>query len=309
MAARNMTPMMMGMVQSKLLDPNPSPLNPLAGVNRSILNIGSAVSAYQSGERRAGILYAKTVGANGLVNAINSYQSGERRAGMLALQALDAKNALSAVNAYQAGERRPLALAAHWTGVTNALIGAHNFTTQWHADARTVFLGGSPWYDRLPAAARMGSTAMAVSGVAAGGWMMVRQPVINWFGGNPQGFFGSSIPDIATIRNGSIYLTNGRPLTGPTITEPYSRPSGATTRAQRQSVQGQPCVDCGAITPNQVADHKTPLVQEYYETGTIDTEYMRSLDAVQSQCPTCSARQGSILSRFSREMKKLFGLE
>ena len=83
---------------------------------------------------------------------------------------------------------------------------------------------------------------------------------------------------------------------------------GATTKAQRESVQGQPCVDCGSLTSKQVADHKTPLVKEYYETGTIDKTQMRSLDAVQPQCPTCSARQGAEMSRYSRQKKEELGL-
>lgn len=95
----------------------------------------------------------------------------------------------------------------------------------------------------------------------------------------------------------------------PEITKAYKRPSGATTVEQRASVQGKPCVDCGAITPKQVADHKTPLVKEYYETGTIDTTRMRNVDAVQPQCPTCSARQGAEMSRYSQQMKKDLDLE
>lgn len=87
------------------------------------------------------------------------------------------------------------------------------------------------------------------------------------------------------------------------ISAPYQRPSGATTRAQRENVQGQPCVDCGAITSRQFADHKTPLVQEYYQTGRIDTGRMRSIDSVQPHCPTCSARQGAEMSRYSRQKK------
>ncbi len=85
----------------------------------------------------------------------------------------------------------------------------------------------------------------------------------------------------------------------------YKRPSGATTPAQRAAVQGKPCVDCGSVTPKQVADHKQPLVKEHYETGHIDTSRMRSLDAVQPQCPTCSGRQGAELSRYSREQARL----
>ncbi|MCS4308917.1 RHS repeat-associated protein [Rheinheimera pacifica] len=94
----------------------------------------------------------------------------------------------------------------------------------------------------------------------------------------------------------------------PDITTPYKRPSGATTKAQRESVQNQPCVDCGNIANRQVADHKTPLVKEYYETGTIDQAKMRSLDAVQPQCPACSARQGAEMSRYSKQQKQELGL-
>lgn len=90
-------------------------------------------------------------------------------------------------------------------------------------------------------------------------------------------------------------------------TTPYKRPSGATTPEQRASVQGKPCVDCGETAETQVADHKTPLVKEHYETGSIDTTRMRSVDAVQPQCPTCSARQGAEMSRYSREQRALLG--
>ena len=58
-----------------------------------------------------------------------------------------------------------------------------------------------------------------------------------------------------------------------------------------------------AITERQVADHKTPLVVEHFETGSIDLRDMRSLNAIQPQCPTCSARQGADMSRYSREMQ------
>jgi hypothetical protein len=87
-------------------------------------------------------------------------------------------------------------------------------------------------------------------------------------------------------------------------TVPYKRPRGATTPAQRAAVQGKPCVDCGVVTPRQVADHKLPLVKEHYETGEIDKVRMRSVDAVQPQCPTCSGRQGAELSRYSREQNQ-----
>ena len=94
----------------------------------------------------------------------------------------------------------------------------------------------------------------------------------------------------------------------PEITKAYKRPSGATTKAQRDSVQGKPCVDCGATTPKQYADHKDPLVKEYYRTGTIDKTRMRDVDSVQPQCPTCSNKQGAEMSRFSRQQKKDLGL-
>lgn len=83
-------------------------------------------------------------------------------------------------------------------------------------------------------------------------------------------------------------------------------PPSAWTAAQRASVQGLPCVDCGAITSSQVADHITPLVQEWYETGQINTEFMHSLEAVQPQCPACSALQGGQLSWYSRAMREVF---
>lgn len=92
------------------------------------------------------------------------------------------------------------------------------------------------------------------------------------------------------------------------ITKPYKRPSGATTTAQRKSVQGKPCVDCGKKTPTMHADHKNPLVKEYYETGTIDKTHMREIDAVQPQCPHCSNSQGGRLSKYSKDMKKKHGL-
>jgi RHS repeat-associated protein len=95
----------------------------------------------------------------------------------------------------------------------------------------------------------------------------------------------------------------------PIITTPYSRPSNATTLEQRSAVQGQPCVDCGMVAPRMNANHIDPLVEEYYRTGAIDAANMRSLDAVNAQCPTCSARQGGFLSNFSKSMKQFFGFQ
>jgi RHS repeat-associated protein len=90
-------------------------------------------------------------------------------------------------------------------------------------------------------------------------------------------------------------------------TRPYERPTGATTAAQRASVQGKPCVTCGKVAERMFADHKTALVREHYLTGRVDRVRMRSLDAVQSQCSTCSGRQGAELGRWGRQMRaKLF---
>jgi hypothetical protein len=94
----------------------------------------------------------------------------------------------------------------------------------------------------------------------------------------------------------------------PIITKPYSRPPNATIRRQRVSVQGQPCVTCGVVHPKMYANHIEPLVQQYYRTGTIDTAQMQSLNAVNAQCPTCSARQGGFMANFSKFMKDLLGL-
>ncbi|RCW41262.1 hypothetical protein DFP97_1251, partial [Paenibacillus prosopidis] len=92
------------------------------------------------------------------------------------------------------------------------------------------------------------------------------------------------------------------------INEPYKRPSGSVTKAQRESVQGKPCITCGINDGSKrVADHKKPLVEEYYETGTIDKKKMRDINSVQPQCTTCSARQGAEMSKFSKRMKKWFG--
>ena len=88
-------------------------------------------------------------------------------------------------------------------------------------------------------------------------------------------------------------------------TAPYKRPSNATIKDQRVSVQGKTCVDCGTSAPKMYADHKVPLVKEHYQTGKIDTVKMKQIDAVQPQCPSCSNKQGAELSRYSREQKKL----
>ena len=58
-------------------------------------------------------------------------------------------------------------------------------------------------------------------------------------------------------------------------------------------------------TPKQFANHKEALVNEYYRTGTIDKVQMRSVDAVNSHCPTCSARSGGYLINYAKAMKEI----
>ncbi|WP_420477879.1 RHS repeat domain-containing protein [Brevundimonas sp. FT23028] len=102
-------------------------------------------------------------------------------------------------------------------------------------------------------------------------------------------------------------LTTSVPVTptrqGPVATAPYRRPSNATTPQQRASVQGRPCEICGVTTPRQVAGHRDPLVREHFETGSIDTQRMRSIEAVRPECPTCSAAEGGRLSHYSRQQR------
>ncbi len=45
----------------------------------------------------------------------------------------------------------------------------------------------------------------------------------------------------------------------------------------------------------------TPLVKEHYQTETIDKVKMRSNDAVQPQCPSCSSKQGAEMSQYSKK--------
>ncbi|MNF84422.1 hypothetical protein D3C84_667830 [compost metagenome] len=124
----------------------------------------------------------------------------------------------------------------------------------------------------------------------------------------PQNDFAEGMGRVSAPR-GSSHKVSEAVRGGPEIAAPYKRPSGATTVEQRASVQGRPCVDCGAVSTKQVADHKTPLVKEYYQTGGIDKIRMRSVDAIQPQCPTCSARQGAAMSRYSQQMKKELDLD
>jgi filamentous hemagglutinin family protein len=117
-------------------------------------------------------------------------------------------------------------------------------------------------------------------------------------------------PDDKTANN-SRGVKSGVPgvdfTPNPDIVAPYTRPRGVgPTTAQRASVQGKPCVDCGETTERQVADHIDPLVVQYYRDGAVDVLRQNSLEAVQPHCPGCSSTQGGQLGAFSKAMKKLF---
>ncbi len=91
----------------------------------------------------------------------------------------------------------------------------------------------------------------------------------------------------------------------PVTNELYSRPNNATTAAQRKSVQGKPCVDCGGTSEPMIANHIKPLVQEWYETGSIDLKKMKSTESVNSHCQTCSGKQAGEMSAYSKKMKAI----
>jgi RHS repeat-associated protein len=117
----------------------------------------------------------------------------------------------------------------------------------------------------------------------------------------------SKLPEVNVGFSSRAAASEGGINIGPKVTTPYKRPSYSVTDAQRKSVQGKACVDCGEISKPMIADHKYPLVKEYYETGTIDKGKMRDVKSVQPQCATCSQKQGAEMSKYSKEMKaKLF---
>jgi hypothetical protein len=87
----------------------------------------------------------------------------------------------------------------------------------------------------------------------------------------------------------------------------YERPMG-TTRAQRASVQCKPCVTCGVTDDVMVADHKVPLVVEWYQNFKINLTRAKSVDAVQPQCRSCSDRQGGRMRAFGQRAARAFGL-
>ena len=92
-------------------------------------------------------------------------------------------------------------------------------------------------------------------------------------------------------------------ILGPDTKGPYVRPPNATTRAQRALVQGKPCITCGTTAPRMNADHTKPLSHQYY-LGALDKTQYRSPEAVQPQCPTCSARQGGVIAGATRKLRE-----
>jgi hypothetical protein len=163
-----------------------------------------------------------------------------------------------------------------------------------------------------------GATVMVGNGVAAnpGG---VTSGVLMMAGTGDRGEVSGTQEEPASYAPGGDTSSSagGRKagVPGPEVTRPnpsagpYQRPRGAgPTAAQRRAVQGKPCVDCGEVTPRQVADHKKPLVVEHYETGSVDVAKQSTVEAVQPHCPTCSSQQGAQLAAFSRRMRDWLGL-
>lgn len=120
---------------------------------------------------------------------------------------------------------------------------------------------------------------------------------------------GTLVPGANTSQAPAATRSATATTSKPVITQPYARPSNATTPAQRAAVQGKPCTDCGATSATQRANHTPPLVQEYYSTGTINTTRMRSTSAVTPHCPSCSNAEGGRMSAFSKAMKKEHGFD
>ena len=121
-------------------------------------------------------------------------------------------------------------------------------------------------------------------------------------GKDPSGMCMADTPAMCGIKGG--IAASGPGSAGTTASKPYKRPSGATNKTLRASVQGKTCVKCGGTSTPMVAGHKKALVIEYHQTGTIDKQRMRSIDAIQPECKTCSAREGGMLSAFSKNMNR-----
>ncbi|WP_455711368.1 polymorphic toxin-type HINT domain-containing protein [Streptomyces gardneri] len=102
--------------------------------------------------------------------------------------------------------------------------------------------------------------------------------------------------------DGNSYFGTGTP-------GPYERPPGTPTAEQRASVQGKPCVTCNAMDDVMVADHKVPLVVEWFNRFKINMTRARSVDAVQPQCRACSGAQGGRFSHLARKWARAWGFE
>jgi RHS repeat-associated protein len=119
----------------------------------------------------------------------------------------------------------------------------------------------------------------------------------------------SETSKIAKVADEAVQLTKAVDnISDVKITNAYRRPNNATTAEQRAAVQGKPCVTCGITEGKRIADHKVPISMEFYRTGKIDLERMRSVNSVQPQCATCSARQGAEMSKYSKQQKVKHGL-
>ncbi len=57
-----------------------------------------------------------------------------------------------------------------------------------------------------------------------------------------------------------------------------------------------------------VADHKVPLVVEWYQNFKINLTRAKSVDAVQPQCRSCSDRKGGRMRAFAQRAARAFGL-
>lgn len=120
---------------------------------------------------------------------------------------------------------------------------------------------------------------------------------------------------------------DGGAADGPSV--PYDRRShyggaatdGPAARAIRENAEGQPCPSCGEPMVSgtrhaPVPEHRPELVVHFYEHGgwRLDRDqaraYARGADAFDgAMCARCQAAQGAAASRYSRQMKKLLGLD
>ncbi|BCJ52810.1 hypothetical protein Asp14428_42850 [Actinoplanes sp. NBRC 14428] len=57
-----------------------------------------------------------------------------------------------------------------------------------------------------------------------------------------------------------------------------------------------------------IADHKVPLVVEWYQNFRINLTRARSVEAVQPQCKPCSDAQGGQMSAYGQRAARAFGL-